>query len=211
MTKLHENDAGEPRLFTEDTLLIATHNKGKLSELRRYFEPMGITLLSADDVNLPEPEETEETFKGNALLKARAGAFETGHVCLADDSGLAVDALHGAPGIYSARWAVQDDGSRDFDKAMERIRLELGESENRAAKFVCAVALVWPDGHEEVVEGEVTGHLEFPPRGERGFGYDPIFVPEEETRTFGEMLPEEKEPISHRTAAIDIIIDQCFR
>lgn len=199
------------RLFTEDTILIATHNKGKLRELKKYFEPMGITLLSADDVNLPEPEETEDSYIGNALLKARAAAVETGHVCLADDSGLSVDALNGAPGIYSARWAVQEDGSRDFYKAMDRLEKEMRSHENRSAKFVCAIALVWPDGHEESVEGYVHGHIEFPPRGDQGFGYDPIFVPNDEIRTFGEMHYEEKEPISHRSDAIDKIIKQCFQ
>lgn len=211
MTKPLEQDRGQSRQFNEDRLVIATHNQGKMRELKEYFGHMAVSVMSAADMNLPEPEETEDSFIGNALLKARAAAQESGLVCLADDSGLAVDGLDGAPGIYSARWAEQPDGTRDFYKGMDRIKRELGETSNLRAKFVCAIAVVWPDGHEEVVEGYAHGHLVFPPRGDQGFGYDPIFIPEGHDRTFGEMPYEEKEKLSHRHDAMAKILNKCFR
>jgi len=182
-------------------LVAATHNKGKVAELKDLFEPLGFTVVSALELDLPEPEETESTFAGNALLKARAAMLATGSPALSDDSGLAVTALGGAPGIYSARWAGEP---RDFYRAMEKVEAELKDigATDRSAKFVCALGVVWPDGHEEVFEGEVHGTLAWPPRGERGFGYDPMFVAEGETITFGEMDPARKHGMSHRARAV---------
>lgn len=183
-------------------LVAATHNKRKVKELKDLFEPLGFKVVSAIELDLAEPEETEKTFTGNAILKARAAAIATGRPALSDDSGLSVNALGGAPGIYSARWAGEP---RDFGRAMEKVREELKNSgsDDYSARFVCALAVVWPDGHEEVFEGEVKGHLEFPPRGEKGFGYDPIFVAEGEKITFGEMDPARKHAMSHRADAFE--------
>ena len=182
-------------------LVAATHNKGKVSELKDLFEPMGFEVVSAIDLDLPEPEETESTFAGNAILKAKAAADATGAPALSDDSGLAVTALGGAPGIYSARWAGEP---RDFGAAMAKVQRELEDigATDRTAKFVCALAVVWPDGHAEVFEGEVHGELVWPPRGEKGFGYDPVFIAEGEQITFGEMDPERKHAMSHRANAV---------
>jgi XTP/dITP diphosphohydrolase len=182
-------------------LLAATHNTGKVRELTALFTPYGFEVVSAIELGLPEPEETETTFAGNALLKARAAAEASGLPALSDDSGLAVTALGGAPGIYSARWAGEP---RDFYRAMERVESELQAtgSPDRTAKFVCALAVVWPDGRQAVFEGEVQGTLVWPPRGERGFGYDPVFVAAGETLTFGEMNPERKHAMSHRAKAV---------
>lgn len=182
-------------------LLAATHNKGKVSELKDLFEPHGFQVVSALELGLYEPEETEATFAGNALLKARAAMRATGLPALSDDSGLAVTALDGEPGIYSARWAGEP---RDFYRAMERVEAELqaSGSPDRSAKFVCALAVAWPDGQEAVFEGEVHGTLVWPPRGEKGFGYDPVFVATGETITFGEMDPDRKHAMSHRAEAV---------
>lgn len=181
-------------------LIAATHNAGKVRELKDLFEPLGYDVVSAAELDLEEPEETETTFTGNAILKARAAATATGCPALADDSGLAVDALNGQPGIYSARWAGEP---RDFGKAMEKVETERAKADptNRRAKFVCALAVVWPDGHSEVFEGEVHGDLVWPPRGHRGFGYDPAFVATGERLTFGEMEPAKKHAMSHRADA----------
>ena len=181
-------------------MIAATHNAGKVAELKDLFEPVGLKVTSAIELNLPEPEETELTFTGNALLKARAAAMATGKPALSDDSGLAVDALGGAPGIYSARWAGEP---RDFQVAMQKVEDALKDSDasSRRAKFVCALAVVWPDGHEEVFEGEVLGRLVWPPRGERGFGYDPMFQADGQEITFGEMNPVKKHAMSHRADA----------
>ncbi len=181
-------------------LVAATHNSGKVRELIDLFGPLGFDVVSAIDLRLDEPEETETSFAGNALLKARAAAEATGALALSDDSGLAVAALGGAPGIHSARWAGPD---RDFRLAMEKVEAELAETggQDRRAKFVCALAVVWPDGHGDVFEGEVRGTLVWPPRGTRGFGYDPVFVADGETETFGEMDPARKHAMSHRAAA----------
>ena len=182
-------------------LIAATHNKGKVSELRDLFEPLGFEVVSAIELGLDEPEETEPTFTGNAILKARAAAKATGSPALADDSGLAVTALGGAPGIYSARWAGHP---RDFNAAMEKVERELQASGNtdRSAKFVCALAVVWPDDHAEVWEGYVHGELVWPPRGDKGFGYDPMFIANGESDTFGEMEPAKKHAMSHRADAV---------
>lgn len=183
-------------------LLAATHNTGKVAELKALFAPYGFEVVSALELGLPEPEETEVTFAGNALLKARAAARASGLPALSDDSGLAVTALAGAPGIYSARWAGEP---RDFYRAMERVESELQSSgsKDRSAKFVCALAVVWPDGQEAVFEGEVHGTLVWPPRGERGFGYDPVFVADGEILTFGEMDSDRKHAMSHRAKAVE--------
>ena len=188
------------RKISPGQLVAATHNPGKVRELRNLLEPLGFEVKSAIDLNLPEPEETEVTFSGNAILKARAAAEATGAPALSDDSGLAVEALGGAPGIFSARWAGPD---KDFQLAMEKVERELDTegSGNRRAKFVCALAVVWPDGEAVVFEGYVHGTLTFPPRGDQGFGYDPIFIADGETLTFGEMDPAKKHAMSHRADA----------
>ena len=180
-------------------LVVATHNPGKARELAEILEGR-FTLVAAGELGLPEPDETETTFVGNALLKARAAAEASGLIALADDSGLSVTALDGAPGIYSARWAGPD---KDFSLAMAKVaeRLEEAGSQDFSAWFTCALAVAWPDGPAVVVEGRVDGTLTFPPRGELGFGYDPIFVPEGLTQTFGEMAPLAKDAMSHRARA----------
>ena len=186
-------------------LVIATHNPGKLREIAELVEPLGITCVSAAELGLPEPEEIGNTFVDNADLKAREAADLSGLPALADDSGLAVDALHGLPGIFSARWAEDDEGKRDFYRAMERVWNEVeaaGPDAGRDAHFVCALSIAWPnDGQTEAFEGRVEGTLVWPPRGERGFGYDPIFVPAGGEQTFGEMEPTAKHAISHRADA----------
>ncbi|HEX5380204.1 MAG TPA: RdgB/HAM1 family non-canonical purine NTP pyrophosphatase [Phenylobacterium sp.] len=180
-------------------LVVATHNPGKLKELAQILENR-FDLAAAGDLGLDEPDETETTFAGNALLKARAAAEASGLIALADDSGLSVAALDGAPGIFSARWAGPD---KNFAVAMAKVeeRLEATGSEDRAAWFTCALAVAWPDGPGVVVEGRIDGTLTFPPRGTLGFGYDPIFVPRGHTLTFGEMEPAAKDAMSHRARA----------
>lgn len=183
------------------TLLLATHNLGKVKEFQVFLSGLVEGLCSAADYNLPEPEETGMTFTENALLKARAACKATGMPCLADDSGLAVDALGGAPGIYSARWAGPD---KDFAAAMRKIHDELnGDMEGKIARFVAVLALVFPDGTEEVFEGSVAGVLTWPARGTNGFGYDPVFIPDGYAQTFGEMLPADKDTLSHRARAVE--------
>ncbi|HEY1631092.1 MAG TPA: RdgB/HAM1 family non-canonical purine NTP pyrophosphatase [Rhizomicrobium sp.] len=181
-------------------LVIATHNPGKLVEMRVLLEPFGFNLRSAGELGLPEPDETGGSFAENAALKARAAADASGMLALADDSGLAVAALDGAPGIYSARWASE---SKDFAAAMERIEQLLTQkgATDMSAKFVSALALAEPHGKMEIFIGEAPGHLEFPARGDKGFGYDPIFVMDGETETFGELDNEYKHAISHRARA----------
>ncbi len=189
-----------PRQLEKGRLVAATHNSGKVAELKDLFEPLGFTVVSAGELDLPEPDETEFTFAGNALLKARAATLATGAPALSDDSGIMVDALGGMPGIYTADWAGKP---RDFGRAMEKVERELQaiKATNRKAKFVSVLAMVWPDGHEEVFEGEVYGALVWPPRGDRGFGYDPVFLADGETLTFGEMDPARKHAMSHRANA----------
>lgn len=198
-------------------LVVASHNQGKVREIAALLGSHGIEPVSAASLDLPEPEETGTSFIDNADLKARAAADLSGMVALADDSGLCVEALGNRPGIFSARWALageshvpaDDDaghveGDRDFGLAMRRVQQELealGPDVSRNAHFVCALALVWPDGHSEWFEGRVDGNLVWPPRGDNGFGYDAMFVPEGDTRTFGEMAAEEKHAISHRADA----------
>lgn len=188
------------KLQRGSSLVLASHNKGKLREIAELLEPFGLNVKSASELGLAEPEETESTFEGNALLKARAAASASGLPALSDDSGLCVTALNGAPGIYSARWAGE---SKDFAVAIARVERELKGTKDASAKFVCALALAMPKGEHEIFVGEVKGHLEFPPRGNRGFGYDPIFVAEGMKKTFGEIDPELKHSISHRAKAFD--------
>lgn len=185
-------------------LLIATHNRGKLDEMAQLFAPFGITVEGAADRGLPEPEETEETFVGNARIKAHAAARATGMPALADDSGIEVEALDGAPGVHTADWATLPEGGRDFMMAMRRTWAALDSVAAplpRRARFRATLVLAWPDGRDEVFEGEVAGDLVWPPRGSTGHGYDPMFRPEAEARTFAEMAPEEKNRISHRADA----------
>jgi XTP/dITP diphosphohydrolase len=188
-----------------DKLVIATHNPGKLREMRDLMEPLGISCVGAEKLGLPEPEEIGNSFVDNADLKAREAADLSGLPALADDSGLCVDALHGAPGIFSARWAEDEQGNRDWMRAMERVWREVeaaGPDASRDAHFACALAIAWPnDGQAENFEGRVDGMLTWPPRGEKGFGYDPIFVPASLDVTFGEMEPAQKHEMSHRADA----------
>ena len=188
-----------------DKLVIATHNPGKLREIAELIEPLGITCVGAAELGLPEPEEIGNTFVDNADLKAREAADLSGLPALADDSGLCVDALHGAPGIFSARWAEDSDGTRDWMRAMEKVWREVeaaGPEAGHDAHFACALAIAWPnDGQAENFEGRVDGTLTWPPRGSNGFGYDPIFVANGHDVTFGEMDPAEKHAISHRADA----------
>lgn len=188
------------RLPRGTRLVVASHNPGKVREIKALLGPHGIEPVGAGELGLPEPEETETTFAGNADLKARAAAAASGHFALADDSGLSVAALGGAPGIYSARWAGPD---KDFTLAMDRIERELrGKgATDLSAHFTCALALASPHGEVETFVGEVHGHLTFPPRGEHGFGYDPIFVADGMDVTFAQMEPQAKHAISHRAKA----------
>lgn len=183
-------------------LVLATHNKGKLEEVRALCAPYKISVVSAGELNLPEPEETGMTFEENALLKARAAAQASNLPALADDSGLCVEALDGAPGVYSARWA---GAQKDFTFAMQRIQTALKEKniETSQAYFACVLALAFPDGKTKIFEGRVDGTLAFPPRGRKGFGYDPIFIPEGEIQTFAEMDLAMKQRMSHRARAFE--------
>jgi XTP/dITP diphosphohydrolase len=196
-----------PRRFAGDRLVIASHNPGKVAEIAELIAPFGIGAVSAGALGLPEPEETGDSFEANAALKARASAAASGLPALADDSGLVVPALGGAPGIYSARWAGP---GKDFSIAMERVRRELGDR-NRSAYFVAVLALAWPDGAIELFRGEVAGRLVWPPRGANGFGYDPMFLPEGGgTHTFGEMDATWKHGVSHRARAFAKLAAGCL-
>ena len=196
-----------PRPFTADRLVVASHNQGKVEEISTLLMPFRIAALSAASLGIPEPEETGDSFEANAALKAGAAAEASGLPSLADDSGLVVPALGGAPGIYSARWAGP---TKDFRIAMERVHRELGE-QDRSAFFVAVLALAWPDGNLDLFRGEVAGALVWPPRGERGFGYDPMFVPEGGEATFGEIEPAQKHRISHRAGAFAKLVKGCFQ
>lgn len=196
-----------PRRFTGGTLVIASHNKGKVREIAELLGPYAATFVSAGELGLPEPEETGTSFVANAELKALAAA-KAGHVALADDSGLVVPALNGDPGIYSARWAGP---AKDFRMAMGKVEDGLKGQADRSAYFVCALSLAWPDGHVETVEGRCTGTLVWPPRGEHGFGYDPMFKPDGYGITFGEMDPAKKHEMSHRADAFRQLVERCFK
>ena len=195
------------RKFSGERLVVATHNQGKLVEIGELLTPFGVAVLGAAALGLAEPEETGATFEANAELKARAAASASALPALADDSGLVVPALGGAPGIYSARWA---GAARDFAAAMARVEQALAGKRDRRAHFVAALALAWPDGHVETFRGEVHGTLTWPPRGARGFGYDPMFVPAGETETFGEMEPARKHAMSHRADAFRKLVAACL-
>ena len=198
--------------FESRRLLVATHNKGKLEEIRALLEPLGFEVVSAAEMGLPEPAETETTFVGNARIKAHAAAAATGLPALSDDSGITVEALGGAPGVYTADWAETPTG-RDFLMAMERTWEEVqktGAEPPFLAQFRCTLVLAWPDGHDEVFEGVMAGSVIWPPRGENGHGYDPIFVPDGQTLTFAEMDQAEKNHISHRGDAFRKLLSGCF-
>ena len=191
------------RRLEQGRLVLASHNQGKLREIAALMQPYGIETLSAAALGLPEPEETGATFEENAALKARAAAAASELPALADDSGLVVPALGGAPGIYSARWA---GSGKDFRVAMEKVEARLLGKADRRAFFVAVLTLAWPDGHSESFRGEVHGRLVWPPRGDKGFGYDPIFVADGESLTFGEMQPEKKHAMSHRAVAFAALV-----
>ena len=190
-----------------DKLVLATHNEGKLREIRALVAPMGITCLGAAELDLPEPEETGTSFIANAELKARAAADATGLPALSDDSGLSVDALGGEPGIHSARWAEDEVGARDFGRAMDKVEAALDPDSARDAHFTCALTLAWPDGRTQSFEGKVHGRLVWPPRGQGGFGYDAMFVPHGHDQTFGEMEAEAKHAMSHRAKAFEQLVE----
>ncbi len=205
------------RRLGSGSLVIATHNAGKLKEIAALLEPFGVKCLSAGSLGLPEPAETGTTFVQNALLKARAAAEASGLAALADDSGLSVDALEGRPGVYTADWAerqwFEGDPGRDWYMAMGKVEgmlQHLGPDTARTAAFHCVLAIAWPDGDSAVYEGRCPGTLTWPPRGELGFGYDPVFVPEGGRQTFAEIDPAEKHRISHRAEAFSKLVAEQF-
>ena len=200
------------RLFTGSKLVLASHNKGKLAEFQLLFAPFDVELIGAGALGLAEPAETGTTFIENALIKARAAVDASGMPALSDDSGISVTALNGAPGVYSADWAGP---GKDFAVAMQRVEDGLAGKSDRSAAFVAGLVLAWPDGHYETAEGRVEGHVAWPPRGSGGFGYDPLFVPEGEAETFGEMAVgragfARKAAFSHRARAFTALTDKCF-
>lgn len=200
------------RKFSGDRLLVATHNRGKLEEIAKLLEPFGIFVVSAGDLGLAEPAETEDSFVGNARIKAHAAAQATGLPALADDSGITVDALDGAPGVYTADWSETPQG-RDFVMAMAKTwdKLEaIAAPEPRLAQFRCTLVMAWPDGHDEVFEGVMAGQVVWPMRGDQGHGYDPIFQPLGSNLTFGEMDRWQKNRISHRADAFRKLVEGCF-
>lgn len=200
------------RRFDGRELIIATHNAGKLREISALLAPFGVTVRSAGELGLAEPDETEDTFVGNARIKAHAAAQASGLPALSDDSGLSVDALGGAPGVYTANWAETPTG-RDFKLAMAKVWAEcdkIAAPEPRTARFHCVLCLAWPDGHDEIFDGRVEGRLVWPMRGEHGFGFDPMFLPTGETETFGEMDPARKHGMSHRADAFAKLVAGCF-
>lgn len=200
------------RKFDGTELVIASHNQGKLREVAALLAPFNIKVSSAGDHGLEEPAETEDTFVGNARIKAHFAAKATGLPALSDDSGITVDALDGAPGVYTADWAETPNG-RDFPMAMTKVWTLLEEKSAptpRRAAFNCTLVLAWPDGHDEVFEGKVDGQVVWPMRGEQGFGFDPVFLPDGETETFGEMDPARKHAMSHRAVAFEKLVKGCF-
>lgn len=204
------------RRLIEPKLVIASHNEGKVREIRPLFSKFGIELVSAAELGLAEPAETEDNFAGNARLKAHAAVAGAGLPALSDDSGIEVDALNGAPGVYTADWAETGTGSsadRDFEMAMTRVWTELNDAnaqEPRRARFVCTLCLAWPDGDDLVFRGEVDGRIVWPMRGTLGHGFDPVFLPNGETETFGEMHPDKKNAMSHRARAFAKLVDGCL-
>jgi len=199
------------RLFDEKKLVVASHNEGKVREIRILLAPFGVELFSSKELELSEPIEDGDTFIANAEIKSKNATKESGLVALADDSGLAVPSIGGIPGIHSALYAINPEtNERDFAYGMAKLNDEIGDND-RAAYFVCALSLAWPDGHVETFEGRVYGRLIWPIRGENGFGYDPMFIADGYDQTFGEMDAEEKHAISHRADAFKKIIDACFK
>ena len=195
------------RLAIGTRLVLASHNQGKLREIAGLLAPHAVDVVAASDLGLPEPEEPAPDFAGNARIKALAATTATGLPALADDSGFCVAALDGAPGVVSARWAGP---GKDFGVAMARVQRALGDTTNRRAWFISALCLAWPDGHAEIFEGRVDGACVWPPRGDRGFGYDPMFVPDGETLTYGEIDPALKQATSHRARAFAGLMAACF-
>lgn len=198
------------RRLTESHLVLATHNAGKLREVSALMAPWNLEVLGAGVLGLPIPEETADSFLGNARLKAAAAARTTGMPALADDSGFSVTSLNGEPGVRTADWATRPDGTRDYAAAMAEVRRRAEGFPDRSAWFSCALALVWPDGHAETFVGEAVGRWVWPPRGTRCFGFDPLFQPEGESQTFGEMDPARKAAISHRARAFALLAEACL-
>ena len=200
------------RKLSPGPLIIASHNAGKLREIRVLLEPLGFSVSSAADHNLDEPDETEDNFAGNARIKAHFAARAAGVPALSDDSGIEVEALGGAPGVYTADWAETPDG-RNFPMAMAKVWNLLEEQEApepRKARFVATLCVAWPDGHDELFRGEVNGRIVWPMRGELGFGFDPIFMPDGHSETFGEMDPGKKHAMSHRAVAFEKLMAECL-
>lgn len=198
------------RKLSENKIVLASHNKGKLCEIAELLEPFGISVVSAGDLGLEEPEETEDTYAGNARIKAHFAAKNSGLPALSDDSGFSVAALDGAPGVYSADWAESSNG-RDFPMAMAKVWSKVKHAPTPIeAKFCCTLCLAWPDGHDELFEGEVQGTIAWPPRGDRGFGYDPMFVADGMSQTFAEIEPQQKHDMSHRADAFDKFKKNCL-
>ncbi len=196
------------RKFEASELVVATHNAGKAREIAELLADYNVErVYTAGELGLDEPVEDGAGFAENAIIKARAAALASGKIALADDSGLAVNALGGDPGIYSARWGGE---AKDFNLAMRKVHEALGDAQDRSAAFICALCLAWPDGHTEVFEGRVEGDITWPMRGDKGFGYDPIFVPKGHTRTFAEMEPTEKHAMSHRADAFKQMVQAVF-
>lgn len=212
------------RKLDTKTIVVASHNAGKIREIEDLIGPFGFSARSAAELNFAEPDEIGTTFEENAAIKALASAKASGLPALSDDSGLAIDALGGAPGVYTANWAETEDGTRDFAMAMEKVETALAdkgatETKDRTARFVSVLCLAWPDGHTELFRGEVEGHVVWPPRGSQGFGYDPVFQPEGYETTFGEMSAEEKhgwkpgdaDALSHRARAFKLFVETCLK
>ncbi|MFC6446199.1 RdgB/HAM1 family non-canonical purine NTP pyrophosphatase [Shinella zoogloeoides] len=212
------------RKLDTKTIVVASHNAGKIREIEDLIGPFGFSAKSAAELKFEEPDETGTTFEENATIKALASAKASGLPALSDDSGLVIDALDGAPGVYTANWAEKEDGTRDFAMAMEKVEKALAEkgatdAKDRTARFVSVLCLAWPDGHVELFRGEVEGHVVWPPRGDKGFGYDPVFQPEGYETTFGEMSAEEKHgwkpgdatALSHRARAFKIFVETCLK
>jgi XTP/dITP diphosphohydrolase len=212
------------RKLDTKTIVVASHNAGKIREIEDLIGPFGFSARSAAELNFEEPDETGTTFEENAAIKALASARASGMPALSDDSGLVVDALDGAPGVYTANWAETADGTRDFAMAMQKVETALAErgataQDDRTARFVSVLCLAWPDGHTELFRGEVEGHVVWPPRGSQGFGYDPVFQPDGYKTTFGEMSAEEKhgwkpgdaEALSHRARAFKRFVETCLK
>lgn len=198
------------RLARGERIVLATHNAGKLREIAALLAPHGIEVVSAGALGLPEPAETEESFLGNARIKALAAARAAGLPALADDSGFSVAALDGAPGVHTADWATRPDGTRDYAMGMAEVARRAAGSADRRAWFTCVLVLAWPDGRVEDCTGRVDGHWVWPPRGTHGFGYDPMFEPEGSGLTFGEMAPAEKERVNHRARAFALLAAHCL-